>query len=92
MILHLADCLASHGSTEAYDFVMKKFDELKEEEIKPEPLLGGRELIEMGYTPGPIFTEILNLVEEAQLEGEIRNAEEARELVSKKYPIGKSAG
>jgi poly(A) polymerase len=91
MILHLADCLASHGSTEAYDFVINKFEELREEEIKPAPLIGGKELIEMGYTPGPIFTEILNFVEEAQLEGEIRNAEEAREIVSRKYPIGRSA-
>ena len=91
MVLHLADCLASHGSTEAFDFVMKKFDEFKDEEIKPEPLLGGRELIEMGYKPGPIFTEILNFVEEAQLEGEISNAAEARELVSIKFPLGKSA-
>lgn len=90
MILHLADCLASHGSTEAYEFVMNKFDEFKDEEIKPEPLLGGRELIEMGYKPGPIFTEILNFVEEAQLEGEISSTSEALELVSKKYPLGKS--
>jgi len=92
MVLHLADCLASHGSTEAYDFVMQKFDEFRDEEIKPEPLIGGKELIEMGYTPGPIFTEILSFVEEAQLEGEIQNADEARKLVSRKYPIGKSVG
>lgn len=91
MILHLADCLASHGSTEAYEFVMNKFDEFKDEEIKPEPLLGGRDLIEMGYKPGPIFTEILNFVEEAQLEGEISSTSEALELVSKKYPHGKGA-
>ena len=92
MILHLADCLASHGSTEAYDFVMQKLEEFKDEEIKPEPLIGGRELIEMGYKPGPIFTEILNFVEEAQLEGEISDSSEARELVSKKYPLSKNAG
>jgi poly(A) polymerase len=35
MVLHLADCLASHGSTEAYDFVMNKFEELKDDDIKP---------------------------------------------------------
>lgn len=92
MVLHLADCLASHGSTEAYDFVMQKFEEFKDEEIKPEPLIGGRELIEMGYTPGPLFKEILNLVEEAQLEGEITNKSEALALVSRKYPIGKITG
>lgn len=92
MVLHLADCLASHGSTEAYDFVMKKFEELKDEEIKPEPLLGGRELIEMGYSPGPLFKEILNLVEEAQLEGEITSRSEALELVSRKYPLERFGG
>jgi poly(A) polymerase len=89
MILHLADCLASHGSTEAYDFIMDKLEEFKNEEIKPEPLLGGKELIEMGYTPGPLFSEILNFVEEAQLEGDIKNTEEAREIISKRYPIDK---
>lgn len=89
MVLHMADCLASHGSTEAYDFIVNKFEEFKNEEIKPEPLLGGKELIEMGYIPGPLFAEILNFVEEAQLEGDIKNAEEAREIVSKKYPVDK---
>jgi hypothetical protein len=46
----------------------------------------------MGYSPGPLFKEILNLVEEAQLEGEITSRGEALELVSRKYPIGKNAG
>jgi poly(A) polymerase len=89
MVLHLSDCLASHGSTEAYDYIINKLDEYRNEEIKPEPLLGGKELIEMGYTPGPLFSEILNFVEEAQLEGDIKNMEEAREIVSKKYPLDK---
>ena len=84
--LHLADCQASHGSREAYDFIMQKLQELGEEEIKPKPLIGGKELIDMGYKPGPLFTEILNAVEEAQLEGEIKNTQEALELVASKYP------
>lgn len=84
--LHLADCQASHGLRDAYDFVMEKLDEFGEEEIKPKPLIGGQELIEMGYKPGPLFSEILNAVEEAQLEGEIASQEEALELVSSKYP------
>ncbi|MGH7890002.1 MAG: CCA tRNA nucleotidyltransferase, partial [Thermodesulfobacteriota bacterium] len=41
--LHLADCLASHGSTEAYDFVKRKLNEFKEEEIKPTPILSGHD-------------------------------------------------
>ncbi len=87
LVLHLSDCLASHGSTEAYDFIMKKFEEFKDEEIKPAPLLRGKDLIEMGYTPGPLFSEILNFVEEAQLEGEIKNRKEAEEIVSREFPL-----
>lgn len=86
MALHLADCQASHGITKAYDFIMEKFDEFEDEEIKPAPLISGKELIEMGYKPGPLFTEILDLVEEAQLEGNIKTSDEARQLVSDNYP------
>ncbi|MEM7007658.1 MAG: CCA tRNA nucleotidyltransferase [Thermodesulfobacteriota bacterium] len=86
MALHLADCQASHGMTKAYDFIMDKFDEFEDEEIKPTPLLSGKELIEMGYSPGPLFSEILNFVEEAQLEGNITTSKQAVELVSKNYP------
>ena len=87
MALHLADCQASHGITDAYDFIMEKFSEFEEEEIKPAPLLSGKELIEMGYKPGPLFSEILNFVEEAQLEGEIEDMEDARKIVSQEYPL-----
>ncbi len=87
MALHLADCQASHGLTDAYDFIMEKFSEFEKEEIKPAPLLSGKELIEMGYKPGPLFSEILNFVEEAQLEGEIEDMEDARKIVSQEYPL-----
>ncbi|MER3488257.1 MAG: hypothetical protein C4307_05860 [Chloroflexota bacterium] len=85
--LHLADCLASHGSTEAYDFVKKKLDELKEEDIKPKPILSGYDLIEMGYKQGPIFSEILDSLEEAQLEGNVKDREEAKRFVIEKFPV-----
>lgn len=87
LMLHLADCLASHGSTEAYDFVKKKLDEIKEEEIKPKPILSGYDLIEMGYKPGPIFSKILDSLEEAQLEGDIKDKEEAKRFVIERFPV-----
>lgn len=89
MALHKADCLASHGMLDAYDFVMKKIEEfrLADEEIKPAPLITGKDLIRMGYKPGPMFKEILSFVEEAQLEGEIRDPSEAVSLVAGKYPL-----
>lgn len=87
LMLHLADCLASHGSTEAYDFVKKKLDEIKEEEIKPKPILSGYDLIEMGYKPGPIFSKILDSLEEAQLEGDVKDKEEAKRFVIERFPV-----
>jgi len=89
MALHLADCQASHGLTTAYEFIMEKYNEFEEEEIKPTPLISGSELIEMGYKPGPLFTEILSFVEEAQLEGDINTEEEAKKAVIKTYPADK---
>lgn len=87
MALHLADCQASHGLTAAYDFVMEKYNEYEEEEIKPTPLISGKELIDMGYNPGPLFSEILNFVEEAQLEGDISTTEDAKKKVLENYPL-----
>jgi poly(A) polymerase len=87
LILHLADCQASHGSREAYDFVKKKLEEFKEEEIKPKPIITGYDLIDMGYIPGPIFSEILDSIEEAQLEGIVKDKDEAKKYVLDKYPI-----
>jgi poly(A) polymerase len=87
LTLHLADCLASHGSTEAYDFVKEKLERLLEEEIKPRPILSGYDLIEMGYSPGPIFSKILDSVEEAQLEGNVKDKEEAKRFVIERFSV-----
>ena len=90
LALHLADCLASHGITDAHSFALKALSELKEDEIKPKPLLSGKDLINMGYSPGPIFSDILSLVEEGQLEGEIKTKSEAERIVVETHPLGKS--
>ena len=49
-------------------------------EGQPERILMGRHLIEMGMKPGPGFKKILDQVFEAQLEGTIRNLEEAKTM------------
>ena len=79
------DALSANGDLQYYQFCKQKLAELKEEEIHPKPLLGGRDLIAMGLTPGPSFHEILKQVEEAQLGGELSSREEAMEWVSKHY-------
>jgi len=82
------DCVASHGDLEAWEFCKRKLDELGAEQIRPEPLLRGKDLIRMGYTPGPLFSEILTTVEDAQLDGTISTREEAERLVTEKFPRG----
>jgi poly(A) polymerase len=79
------DALSANGDLQYYDFCKQKVAELKAEEIHPEPLLRGSDLIEMGFTPGPLFHKILRGVEEAQLEGELRTREQAIEWVMRQY-------
>ena len=85
--LHLADCLASHGSTEVYDFIVKKLKDYKKEELKPKPLLNGYDLIDMGYPRGPLYSKILGSLEEAQLEGTVTNREDAKSFILKEFPL-----
>ncbi len=79
--LHRLDCAASGGSLEQYDFARDALAELGEEELRPEPLLTGSDLIAMGFAPGPLFGEIIRAVEDAQLDGEIAAPEQAKTFV-----------
>jgi len=84
--LHRADCLASHGDLRNYEFCKETLAALGQEQIRPPRLLTGDDLIDLGYTPGPIFGTILHHVEDAQLEGEIATREEAAARVRREFP------
>ena len=79
------DALSANGDLQYYQFCKQKLTELKSEEIHPTPLLRGKDLIAMGFSPGPIFHEILKQLEEAQLGGELSSREQAIEWVNKNY-------
>jgi poly(A) polymerase len=85
--LHRLDCMSSNRRLENYELVKLKLAELTEEQLKPERLLSGADLIAAGYEPGPQFSEILHAVEDAQLEGRIHTAGEAMALVREQWPI-----
>ncbi|MGM0462831.1 MAG: CCA tRNA nucleotidyltransferase [Fibrobacterota bacterium] len=85
LLLHRADCLASHGNTENYDFLREKLRDFKEEELKPDPLITGKDLIQLGYSPSPRFGEILDAVYDMQLEEKIADYEQAVEWVQKEF-------
>ena len=79
--LHRLDCLSSHRDLELYEFAKEKLNSTPPEQIRPQPLLTGDDLIRVGYKPGPAFKEFLTTVEDAQLDGSISTREEALSLV-----------
>lgn len=89
-LLELArlDILASHGNLRCYDFCREQQRAFGAEPLKPPPLLLGRDLLALGYAPGPLFKEILHAVEERQLEGELTTRDEALAWVGRSYPVG----
>jgi len=85
--LHRLDCLSSHRDLTLYEFAKEKFETMPAEQVRPEPLITGNDLIAAGFEPGPQFKEWLTAVEDAQLEGAIRTKEEAMELVKTKSGV-----
>jgi poly(A) polymerase len=55
--------------------------------LRPAPLLTGRDLIAAGYAPSPQFKQMLLLAEDAQLEGRVHSTAEALALVAGLYPL-----
>ncbi len=79
--LHRLDCLSSHRQLGNYDFVKHKLEELPPEQLKPERLLTGDDLIQAGYKPGKDFRKMLDVAEDAQLEQRIETKDEALALI-----------
>ena len=84
--LHRVDCLGSWGGLDNYDFLNQKRTEFDNEPIIPPPLLTGKDLIEIGWNPGPELGEILTKVQDLQLEGSLSTKEEAMDWVNSNHP------
>lgn len=79
------DAMAANGDLSHYEFCMNARDSIEETDMRPRLLISGRDLIEMGLEPGPLFKDILGEVEDAQLDGTISSKEEALGLVRTRY-------
>jgi poly(A) polymerase len=90
--LHRLDCLSSHGSLESYGFVRRFLAETPPEQVRPPRLLSGDDLLGLGLKPGPVFKEILEVVEEAQLNGKVQTREDALALVRSSFSDRLAAG
>jgi poly(A) polymerase len=85
LALHRLDCLSSHGDLSLYDYSKQRYESAPLEEFHPKLLLTGRELISAGYRPGPKFKKMLEVAEDAQLEGTITTTDEALRLVFERF-------
>jgi len=87
-LLELArlDAMASNQDLTYYHFCRQKLQELGAEDIKPQPLIRGRDLLDLGFEPGPRVGEILSAISEAQLDGTLTTRERALAWVRERYP------
>ena len=83
--LHQMDCLSSHGDLASYYFTREKMADMPPEVMRPALLVTGDDLIAAGYVPGPQFKTILSAVEDGQLEGRLRNKDEAMAFVRAEF-------
>lgn len=85
MELHRIDCSCCHADLSIYDFIREKQQEFAQEPVIPDPLVRGKDLMELGMPPGPLMGKLLTQIQDEQLEGSLKEREQAlgraRELV-----------
>ena len=86
--LHRVDCTSSHGMLDNIEFLDSKAEEFAAEPLIPPPLVTGHDLIELGFDPGPRFSEILEYVQTEQLEGRLTDRDSALLAVRENFPTG----
>jgi tRNA nucleotidyltransferase/poly(A) polymerase len=86
LALHKADATSSDGNLAYYEFCASRLEAFKQ---SSEPisfkLIDGTDLIQLGFQPGPEFSEILNVLEDLALEKKLKSKEEALEYVLKNF-------
>jgi putative nucleotidyltransferase with HDIG domain len=63
--------------------ILKLFNE--KDVVHPPPLITGHDVMALGYSSGPRVGEILNFIRRKQVEGEIKNREEALRVLREKF-------
>jgi poly(A) polymerase len=90
--LHEADSGAAHGDRTILRFCRDKLAEYAREPLVPPPLLTGKDLLAMGYRPGPRMGEILRWVQDVQLDENLQDADEAARRVRRQFPTADGEG
>jgi poly(A) polymerase len=82
--LHRLDCMASDGDCEQADFVEELLTSTPPQAVHPTRLLTGRDLLDLGMTPGPYFKTLLDALMTEQLEGRVATREQALQFAAKR--------
>ena len=85
MELALIDALASSSDLSFYHFCRRAVAAMGEVKARPPRLIGGNDLIALGFKPGPEFKSILREIEDLHLDGAIATREEALAFVRDNY-------
>ena len=83
--LHRLDCISSHALLDVFNFLLDKVIEQSGEVKLPPPLLSGKDLIKLGFKPGPVFKTILEKVRDMQLTSRLKTHEAAIGYVKDKF-------
>jgi poly(A) polymerase len=93
-LLALADSLAAQGKEKPQDLEDRLKDlwrntlSVRDEIIRPlgknPPLVSGRDLLELGMKPGPLFKTMLSEIQDEQLEGKISDREQALKWIRRR--------
>lgn len=86
--LHRVDCLGSHGMVDNYEFLLAKREEFSRQPLIPPPLVTGRDLIDLGWKPGPEFKKVLDAVQVGQLEGTLTTRQDALDWIARNRETG----
>jgi len=93
LVLHtLADKEASRGILSVQvdevveDHCFRILELFKEKDIvHPPPLINGHDVMALGYSPGPQVGQILDFIRQKQVEGEVKNREEALTMLEERF-------
>ena len=79
------DALGSNCYLGFYHFCRNAMATLSAAEIRPPRLIGGDDLIALGFTPGPGFKQILSEVEDLHLDGALASRDDAIRYITDHY-------
>ncbi len=84
--LYRLHCVSGNRVLETYEYCRRKIKEYGQQ-LVVQMLVNGEDLIRLGYSPGPVFSEILRTIETLQLEGTLCTREDAIAYIKTSFPI-----